>query len=277
MSQAAPSSTGLVAEHLCVRYHRHQSLIIDDLSLQIPPGKITTFIGPNGSGKSTLLKTLARQLVPETGRVLLDGQDISTLSPRQFAQRLGILFQENIAPADLTVEGLAYHGRYSHRRLFESLTSEDHDMVEEALRLTGMSRLRESQLSHLSSGQKQLAWIGMLLAQAPHHLFLDEPTTFLDLAHQFDVMDCLRRLNEKLGKTIVLVVHDLNLAARYADHLFALRDGKIVAEGEPSKVLTPDILRRVFDVETRIIPDEGQRSLFCVPVGKSTSEFEKKT
>lgn len=275
MNQPAPAPAGLVGEHLCVRYHSRQPLILDGVSLQIPPGKIAAFIGPNGSGKSTLLKTLARQLMPEAGRILLDGEDIATLAPRQLAQRLGILFQENIAPGDLAVEGLAYHGRYPHRRLFESLTPDDHDAVEEALQLTGVASLRERRLSHLSSGQKQLAWIAMLLAQEPRYLFLDEPTTFLDLAHQFDVMDCLRRLNRQLGKTVVLVVHDLNLAARYADCIFALRNGRLVAAGPPAAVLTPDTLRTVFDVETRVIRDDEHRFLFCMPVGKITSAPEQ--
>ncbi|MFZ2643595.1 MAG: ABC transporter ATP-binding protein [Verrucomicrobiia bacterium] len=274
MNPSSLSSTGLVGEHLSVRYHPRQPFVLDDVSLHIPPGKITAFIGPNGSGKSTLLKTLARQLPPEKGRVLLNGQNITALTPRQLAQRLGILFQENIAPADLTVEGLAYHGRYPHRRLFEALTPEDRNAVEEALRLTGITPLRQRKLSHLSSGQKQLAWIAMLLAQEPHYLFLDEPTTFLDLSHQFDVMDCLCRLNRQLGKTLVLVVHDLNLAARYADHILALRDGRIADAGSPADVLTLDTLRRVFDVETRIVCDEEHHLRFCMPVGKTSSTSE---
>jgi len=262
----------IVSERLCVRYHVRQPFVLTDVSLDIPPGKITAFIGPNGSGKSTLLKTLARQLVPESGRVLFDGEDIATLAPRQLAQRLGILFQENIAPPDLTVEGLAYHGRYPYRRLFESLTAEDHDAVETALKLTGIADLRDRRLNHLSSGQKQLAWIAMLLAQQTGCLFLDEPTTFLDLAHQFDVMDCLRRLNRQLGKTIVLVVHDLNLAARYADCLFALRDGRLVASGVPEKVLTVETLQAVFDVRTRMIRDDETGTLHCLPISRSQEQ-----
>ena len=241
-------------------------MVIGDVSLSIPPGRITALIGPNGSGKSTLLKTLARQLLPEAGQVLLDGRDIATLPPRQLAQRIGILFQENIAPGDLTVEDLAHHGRYPHRRLFESLTPEDHAAVEEALRLAGVASLRQRRLSHLSSGQKQLAWIAMLLAQEPHYLFLDEPTTFLDLEHQLDVMECLRRLNRDAGKTIVLVMHDLNLAARYADHLFALQAGRIVASGLPGAVLSQAILREVFNIEAEILRDHDGRILACTPV-----------
>lgn len=186
------TETGLAGNGLTVRYRKDQRPIIVAQSIQIPVGRITVFIGPNGSGKSTLLKTLARQLSPECGAVVLDGKDIATLSARQFACRLGILFQENLAPHDLTVEALVHHGRYPHRKLLEALTQEDRDCIEQALTMAGVTELRDHAVNQLSSGQKQLAWIGMLLAQAPQYMFLDEPTTFLDLAHQFDVMDLIR-------------------------------------------------------------------------------------
>jgi len=260
---------GLSGEGLCVRYEANPLLIIDGQSIAIPEGKITALIGPNGSGKSTLLKTLARQLHPAQGRVILDGKNIADLPIRQFAQMLGILFQENVAPGDLTVEQLVWHGRYPHRRLFDSLSDADQAAVEEALKWAGLESLRHRPMNQLSAGQRQLAWIGMALSQSPRYLFLDEPTTFLDLAHQFDVMDLLSRLNRNLGKTIVIVVHDLNLAAHYADHLFAIRDGEIIASGATAKVLTVETLRRVFDVETRIILDEEGKILFCAPLAKS--------
>ncbi len=259
---------GLAGSGLVVRYQKHQTPVIDGQSVTIPSGKISVFVGPNGSGKSTLLKALARQLSPEDGSVILDGRDIATLPAREVARRLGILFQENVAPNDLTVEELAYHGRYPHRRIFESITEEDRNAVTEALRMAGADKLRNRPVSQLSAGQKQLAWIAMLLAQAPHYLFLDEPTTFLDLAHQFDVMELVRRLNRELGKTILLVVHDLNLAARYADHVFALREGRIVASGTPSEVFTADTLRDVFEVEAQILRDETSGTLCCIPTGR---------
>jgi iron complex transport system ATP-binding protein len=278
MSASTPlPSSGLVGNALTVRYRKDQRAIIAGQSIEIPVGRITVFVGPNGSGKSTLLKTLARQLSPETGSVVLDGRDIATLSAQQFACRLGILFQENTAPHDLTVEALVLHGRYPHRKLLESLTQEDHEVVEQALTMTGVADLRDHPVNQLSSGQKQLAWIAMLLAQAPQYMFLDEPTTFLDLAHQFDVMDLIGRLNRELGKTVVLIVHDLNLAARYADHIFALRDGRIVAAGAPADVLTVETLREVFDVEARIIRDETTGTLHCVPAGRAhTTSGEKR-
>ena len=253
---------------LTVRYHKARPPVIAGQTIEIPVGKISILIGPNGSGKSTLLKTLARQLVPETGTVVLDGRDIATLSAHDIALSLGILFQENHAPNDLTVEELAYHGRYPHRRLFESLKLEDRAAVEEALELCGMTALRKRPISQLSSGQKQLAWIAMLLAQSPHYLFLDEPTTFLDLAHQFDVMNLVRRMNQELGNTIIISMHDLNLAARYADAIFAVRDGKVVASGTAEEVLTVETLGTVFDVDAKVLRDEDTGALHCVPGGR---------
>ncbi|MCE0483521.1 MAG: ABC transporter ATP-binding protein [Methylacidiphilales bacterium] len=254
---------------LRARYNATEPVVIDGASIEIPVGRISVLIGPNGSGKSTLLKLLARQLEPEAGRVILDRREITELPSWELARKLGILFQENVAPHDLTVEELTYHGRHPHRRMFESLTPEDHTAVEEALRLTDMDPLRDRPIGHLSAGQRQLAWIALALAQSPHYLFLDEPTTFLDPAHQFDIMDLVLRLKRELGKTLVLVLHDLNLAARYADHLFALRDGKIVASGTPAEILTPETLRRVFDIEARIIREEETGTFLCVPVKKA--------
>lgn len=276
MSTPTPQASGIAGEQLRIRYDSGQPLIIHDQSIRIPLGKVTALIGPNGSGKSTLLKGLARQLPLAAGQVILDGRDIATLPGRELARKLGILFQENVAPADLTIEELIWHGRHPHRRLFESLTPEDAAAVEEALRLADLTAMRARPLVRLSAGQRQLAWIAMILAQGPDHLFLDEPTTFLDLAHQFDVMDLVRRLNRERGRTIVLVLHDLNLAAQYADHLFALRDGRIVTSGTPDEVLTAETLRRVFDVETRIVRDAGTGSVFCIPTGKATAEAAPK-
>lgn len=266
---ANATETGLHGDCLTVRYDRGLPVVIDGQSIAIPEGRITALIGPNGSGKSTLLKTLARQLTPETGQVVLDGRDIASLSRLQFARRVGMLFQENVAPAGLTIEDLVYHGRYGHRRLFESFTPEDRAAVEHALQMADIVHLRHRPVGRLSAGQKQLAWIAMALAQETQYLFLDEPTTFLDLAHQFDVMDLIHKLNRKLGKTVVLVVHDLNLAARYADHIFALREGRIVAYGTPPEVLTVETLRSVFDIEAHIVRDEGTGLFFCVPTGKA--------
>lgn len=263
-----PAPGGISGTDLTVRYQPKRPPVINGQSVAIPVGRVTAFIGPNGSGKSTLLKTLARQLLPDAGTVLLDGRDIASMTSGELARRLGMLFQENAAPNDLTVEELACHGRYPHRRLFEPLSDADLAAIDRALDLSGAGHLRHRPISQLSSGQKQLAWIAMLLAQSPAYLFLDEPTTFLDMAHQFDVMDLIRRLNRELGTTVVLSVHDLNLAARYADHILAVRDGAIVAAGAPAAVLTAENLRQVFDVEARIIDDPALGGIFCVPLGR---------
>lgn len=270
MSESAAGQTAsLTGESLSIRYRKDQAPVIAEASITIPTGKVSVLIGPNGSGKSTLLKALARQLDLEHGHVVLDGKDVAAYSARDLARCLGILFQENLAPNDLTVEELIYHGRYPHRHLFESMTDADHTAVEKAMRLACLESLRHRMVNQLSSGQRQLAWIGMLLAQETQYLFLDEPTTFLDLAHQFDVMDLIRRLNEELGKTIVLVVHDLNLAARYGDCIFAMRAGQIVASGSPEEVLTSETLCEVFEVEARCGRDNETGTLFCLPMGKA--------
>jgi iron complex transport system ATP-binding protein len=260
---------GLEGKQLRLRYGAGLPVVIDGGSLQIPTGKITAMIGPNGSGKSTLLKALARQLRPETGGVLLDGKALATLHPREIAQKLGILFQEHVAPSDLTVEELLNHGRYPHRGQFESFLPEDIAAVDRALDMAGLQDMRYRPLAELSGGQRQLAWIALILAQSPNYLLLDEPTTFLDLAHQFEIMDLVLRLNRELGKTVVMVVHDLNLAARYADYVFALSEGKIVAAGKPAAVMSVETLRRVFHVETRIVHNEADGTFYCVPVKRS--------
>lgn len=267
MTDAGNATRAVVVERLVLRYELTRPPVIDDLSASLPPRQITAIIGANGSGKSTLLKSLAGQLRPASGRVILDGRDASSLSPRDIAQQLGILFQEHAAPGDLTVESLVEFGRYAHRRPFEPTSNEDRAAVENALRVTRLEQERHRPIRQLSGGQRQLAWIAMAIAQEPQYLLLDEPTTFLDLAHQFDVMDVIRRLNREEGRTVVLVVHDLNLVARYADHVVALRSGRIVAAGTPREVLTPATIRTVFGVDARIVPDNS--SFFCVPLGRS--------
>lgn len=262
------TSICLDGHDLVLRYEPRREPVIDNESVFIPPGKVTALVGANGSGKSTLLKALAHQLAPESGHVLLDGRDMATMQPRELACKLGILFQEHIAPGTLTVEELVRHGRHPRRKMFESLTAEDHAAVAEALRLADLVELRHRPLGEMSGGQRQLAWIAMAIAQAPDYLLLDEPTTFLDMAHQFDVMELILRLNRDLGKTIVLVVHDLNIAARYADHVIALREGRIVTSGTPEEVMTAATLRAVFDVEAQVLRDEVGDTLFCLPTGR---------
>ncbi len=249
-----PSSAGrLAADALDVRYHKEEPLILQGLSLVVPRGKITGLIGANGSGKSTLLKTLGRQLTPSAGHVLLDGKAIASFHRLEMARSIGILFQENSAPHGLTVEELVSHGRFPYRRLFESETQEDMDAVNQALKRTGMTALRHHPLSQLSGGQKQLAWIALALAQTTQVFLLDEPTTFLDLKHQAEVMGVIESLRNELGLTIVMVLHDVNQAARHSDHLVALRDGRIIAQGSPNQVITPSRLREIYGIDSEVL------------------------
>lgn len=257
----------LRGEGLTVGYSRGAP-VLRGQSARLAPGQITALVGPNGSGKSTLLKTLGGHLAPEVGRVLLRGEDIAALSTRALAQQLGILFQRNDAPAGLTVEALVQHGRHPHRRMFEDLTSADREAIEHALELTGTAPLRKRRLNTLSGGQRQLAWLALALAQEPQVLLLDEPTTSLDLRHQIDVMETIVALRDTRGTTIAMVLHDINQAARYADHLMLLRQGEIVARGAPRDIITVERLRAVFDVEVELLTT-SDGFLVCAPTGAS--------
>jgi len=261
-NNAAPAP--LAATELTVRYRRDEPPVITDQSAELPKGKITALVGPNGSGKSTLLKTLARQLHPQAGTVMLDGREIHALSLRELARRLGILFQEHAAPAGLTVEHLVEHGRYPHRGMFDPLSEADQAAVDRAFALAGVEHLRSRRLNELSGGQKQLAWIAMILAQEPAVLLLDEPTTFLDMRHQLEVMRIVERLRDERGTTIAVVLHDLNQAARHCDRLLAMQAGRIVAAGSPWQVLSTDLLRTVFEVEAEVLHDADGAPV-CVP------------
>ncbi len=242
--------------------------IIMNLDLAIPAGKITTLVGPNGCGKSTLLRGLARLLKPRTGTVYLDGADIFKLSTKAVAKRLGILPQGPVAPEGLTVRDLVAQGRYPYQNWLQQWSKEDERLVEQALATTGMKPLADRALDTLSGGQRQRAWIAMALAQDTEILLLDEPTTFLDLAHQVEVLDLLYELNQTEGRTIVMVLHDLNQACRYADYLVAVREGQVWAEGVPAQVMTEAMVREVFGLECRIVTDPVAGTPMCVPLGR---------
>lgn len=239
--------------------------IVNNLSITVPTGKITALIGPNGCGKSTLLRGLARLLRPRAGAVYLDGVAIAAMPTRELARQLGILPQTPVAPEELTVRELVAQGRYPHQRWFQQWSVEDERVVVEALAMTGMTELADSAVNTLSGGQRQRAWIAMTLAQDTDLLLLDEPTTYLDLAHQIEVLQLLQRLNLEANRTIVMVVHDLNHAARYAQQIVAMLDGQIVSTGTPHEVITAEMIRRVFGVEADIVPDPRSGVPLCIP------------
>jgi iron complex transport system ATP-binding protein len=255
--------TNLQTEKLSLAYQ--ERLVIQDLDLTIPAGKVTALVGRNGCGKSTLLRAMARLLAPKSGAVLLDGQAISRLPTKALAQRLGILPQGPTAPEGLTVRELVAQGRYPHQGWLRQWTAEDEAQVEKALAATGMADLADRPLDALSGGQRQRAWIAMTLAQGTEVLLLDEPTTYLDMVHQVEILELLALLNLTEGRTIVMVLHDLNMACRYAHHLVALKEGRVWAAGAPEDVLTEELVREVFGMNCCIVEDPVTGTPMCVP------------
>ena len=242
--------------------------VIDGLDLELPVGGVTAIVGANGCGKSTLLRALARLVPPASGRVLLDGEDIHRRPSREIARTLGLLPQSPIAPEGIIVSDLVGRGRHPHQRFLARWTARDYEVVAEALAATGIADLADRPVDELSGGQRQRVWIAMVLAQETDVLLLDEPTTFLDVTHQIEILDLLQDVNEQRGTTIAMVLHDINLAARYADHLFALRDGRVVASGAPSDVVTPELMDAVFDLDCRVIPDPVSGTPLVLPRGR---------
>ncbi|MDX3071013.1 ABC transporter ATP-binding protein [Streptomyces sp. NPDC088354] len=245
-----------------------QRLVVEDLDLVVPSGRITAIVGANACGKSTLLRALARLLAPRQGTVELDGRALRSLPTRELAQRLGILPQTPVAPEGLTVFDLVSRGRSPHQNWWRQWSKADELAVHEALAATRMADLADRAVDELSGGQRQRAWIAMAVAQGTPVLLLDEPTTYLDLAHQIDVLDLITDLNRREGRTVVMVLHDLNQACRYADHVIAMKSGRIAAEGPPAEVVTAATVEDVFDLRCRITTDPVSGTPLVIPMGR---------
>jgi iron complex transport system ATP-binding protein len=242
--------------------------VVHGLDLDVPPGRITCIVGANACGKSTLLRSMARLLAPRGGRVLLDGRDLHRLPTKQVARTLGLLPQSPVAPEGIVVADLVSRGRHPHQGMLARWSAEDDAAVAEALEMTGIADLADRPVDELSGGQRQRAWIAMSLAQQTDVLLLDEPTTFLDVCHQVEVLDLLTDLNRQRGTTVVMVLHDLNLAARYADRLVAMSQGRVHVAGEPAEVLTSEVVQEVFGMGSRVIVDPVSLKPLVLPIGR---------
>ncbi|MDQ0830075.1 iron complex transport system ATP-binding protein [Streptomyces achromogenes] len=276
MSAPAPENRGpdnrrsivnrLSAENVTLAYD--QRVIAEELSVQIPDRSFTVIVGPNACGKSTLLRALSRMLKPQQGRVLLDGQVIQSMPAKKVARTLGLLPQSSVAPDGITVADLVARGRYPHQGILRQWSSEDERVVRESMARTGVGELADRYVDELSGGQRQRVWIAMALAQQTPLLLLDEPTTFLDIQHQIDVLDLCAELHEEHGRTLVAVLHDLNHAARYATHLIALKGGEVIAQGPPDEVVTADLVEEVFGLRCQVIDDPETGTPLVVPAAR---------
>ncbi|GAA2837847.1 iron complex transport system ATP-binding protein [Leucobacter komagatae] len=262
------TATALRVENATIGYD--QKTISSELSVEIPDGSFTVIVGPNACGKSTLLRALSRLIRPSAGQVLLDGKSISSYRAKEVATRLGLLPQTSLAPDGITVADLVSRGRYPHQGLIRQWTAADEQAVLSAMEATGVTELSPSLVDELSGGQRQRVWVAMVLAQETPLLLLDEPTTFLDIAHQIELLELFTDLN-LAGNTLVAVLHDLNQAARYGTHLIAMKDGRIVAQGSPEEVVTEEIVSEVFGLACRVVPDPVAGTPTVVPLGRDRS------
>jgi len=256
----------LSAENVTLAYD--QRVIARELSVEIPDNSFTVIVGPNACGKSTLLRALSRMLKPSAGRVLLDGQVIQSMPAKKVARTLGLLPQSSIAPDGITVGDLVSRGRYPHQGILRQWSQEDERVVQESMAQTGVAELADRYVDELSGGQRQRVWIAMALAQQTPLLLLDEPTTYLDIQHQIDVLDLCAELHEEQGRTLVAVLHDLNHAARYATHLIALREGAVIAQGAPGDIVTTELVEEVFGLRCQVIDDPETGTPLVVPAAR---------
>jgi iron complex transport system ATP-binding protein len=265
-AEHAADGARLRGEGLSLGYD--ERAVSEDLTVAIPDGSFTVIVGPNACGKSTLLRALARMLKPSAGTVILDGGPIGSLPSKEVARRLGLLPQSSIAPDAITVADLVARGRYPHQGLLRQWSREDERAVAAAMAATDVTDLAGRAVDELSGGQRQRVWLAMVLAQETSIVLLDEPTTFLDIAHQIEVLDLCADLHREQGRTLVAVLHDLNHACRYATHLVAMRDGAVVAEGDPSQIVDAELVERVFGLRCRVIPDPETGTPLVVPAAR---------
>ncbi len=261
------SQPRLRGEQLTLAYGK--KTIAENLNVTIPDGHFTAIIGPNGCGKSTLLRTLSRLMTPTQGHVFLDGEHIQHYASKEVARRIGLLAQNATTPGDITVQELVARGRYPHQPLFTRWREEDERAVANAMQATGVTNLASQSVDTLSGGQRQRVWIAMVLAQETAIMLLDEPTTWLDISHQIDLLELLSELNRQQGYTLAAVLHDLNQACRYATHLIALKEGKIVAEGAPGEIVTAELIEQVYGLKCLIIEDPIAGTPLVVPLGRA--------
>ncbi|WP_315168074.1 ABC transporter ATP-binding protein [Metaclostridioides mangenotii] len=252
----------IVTKDLSISYG--ENLIVDNLSIEIPKGEITVIIGPNGCGKSTTLKTIARMLKPTNGNIYLLGNDIEKIPTKEIAKQMSILPQTPKAPEGLTVTELVAYGRFPHQKGFGKLLKEDKDIIDWSIKATNVEEFKDKQIGSLSGGQTQRVWIAMALAQQSELILLDEPTTYLDLAHQLEILELLQKLNQEQQRTIVMVLHDLNLSSRFADYMIAVRSGNVVCSGTPFEVMTKENLKSVFNIDAEIILDPRTSKPLCM-------------
>ncbi|MEV1286556.1 ABC transporter ATP-binding protein [Micromonospora sp. NPDC049679] len=260
-----------------MRLAYERRIIAEELTVAIPDRSFTVIIGPNACGKSTLLRALSRMLKPTAGAVLLDGEDIHTLPARKVARTLGLLPQSSIAPDGISVAELVARGRYPHQGLLRQWSRDDERVVEESMAATGVADLADRPVDELSGGQRQRVWIAMALAQQTPLLMLDEPTTYLDIAHQIEILDLCAHLHEEQGRTLVVVLHDLNHAARYATHLIAMREGRVMAAGNPRDIVTADLVEQVFGLPCRVIDDPESGTPMVIPAARRRADATPST
>ncbi|MCR5792039.1 MAG: ABC transporter ATP-binding protein [Lachnospiraceae bacterium] len=253
----------LKAEKVVAGYRDKE--ILHGVNVTVPRGKISVILGSNGSGKSTLLKTFCRLLQPSSGSIKLGEQSLSHIPTRQIAQNIGLLPQSTTVPEGIKVSELVSRGRFPYRKLMAPLNAKDYEVVEEVMKFMGILELSDARINQLSGGQRQRVFIALALAQQTDILFLDEPTTYLDISYQVEILELLKKLNEERGTTIVMVLHDINLSSRYADHIFAMKNGNLMYQGAPEKIITQEVIREIYGLESFIIEDPVSHSPFVIP------------